>query len=88
MGRLCSEIILWLRQAGIDVPGDVGVANLERPSAEGTMAGIDPLRGLIGGAAVELVDAQLHQNERGIPAHPKLIAIEGRWCGGTSVRRQ
>jgi len=40
--------------------------------------GIDPQRAVIGAAMVDQVVAQLNRNERGVPAVPKVVLIEGR----------
>jgi len=44
-----------------------------------TLSGVDTRRESIGAAAVDLVAAQLARGERGIPALPKLVQIEGVW---------
>ena len=41
--------------------------------------GIDQRSAEIGRAAIDLLAAQLHQNERGIPDCAKTLMIEGRW---------
>lgn len=37
---------------------------------------------LIGASAVDLVMAQLHRNERGVPKHPTSVMLEGEWEEG------
>jgi hypothetical protein len=34
---------------------------------------------MVGASAVELVMAQLHRNERGVPRHPTSVMLEGEW---------
>jgi LacI family transcriptional regulator len=34
---------------------------------------------LVAASAVDLVVAQLHRNERGAPAHPTTLLLEGEW---------
>jgi len=68
----------------IRVPEDVGVACLVRPQ-NSLLAGIDEKNEIIGAAAVELVAAHIARNEFGVPGHPKLTLIDGRWVPGSSV---
>lgn len=46
------------------------------------LAGIDMREDLIAASAVELVVAQLHRNERGAPANPTALLLEGEWRDG------
>lgn len=39
----------------------------------------------IGSGAVDIVVAQIHRNETGVPANPKLMAINGQWVDGFSL---
>jgi LacI family transcriptional regulator len=41
---------------------------------------------LIAATAVDLVVGQLHRNERGVPANPQIVLIEGRWVDSTSPK--
>jgi hypothetical protein len=43
------------------------------------VAGIDQQADVLGAAAVDLLVAQYQQNERGIPATPKIVMTEGVW---------
>ena len=43
------------------------------------VAGIDQQADVLGEAAVDLLVAQYQQNERGIPANPKIVMTEGVW---------
>ncbi len=42
-------------------------------------AGIDQQAAVLGAAAVDLLVAQYQQNERGVPATPKIVMTEGVW---------
>ena len=81
-----DDLVPWLREHRIQVPEQAGVVHLERHPGD-TVVGVDLNLHLIGSAAVEQLEAQLHQNELGIPSQPKLILVEGRWCHGQTVRR-
>ncbi len=43
------------------------------------LGGIDQQAGVLGAAAVDLLVTQYQQNERGIPAAPKIVMTEGVW---------
>ncbi len=43
------------------------------------LPGIDMREDLIAASAVDLVVAQLHRNERGVPGHPTTLLLEGEW---------
>lgn len=75
----------WLMNLGRRVPEDVGFVNLDKEHATGGAAGIDQNCETIGAAAVELVAEQLYHNERGVPAIPKVLLIEGRWVEGNTL---
>jgi LacI family transcriptional regulator len=43
------------------------------------LPGIDTREDLVAASAVDLVMSQLHRNERGVPAHPTTLLLEGEW---------
>lgn len=45
----------------------------------GVLPGIDPTYSLLAEKALDLVVAQLHANERGIPERPRITLFEGLW---------
>jgi hypothetical protein len=80
------EIRTWIDELGYDVPGKLGVcmASLYGP-CEG-IAGINIQMALIGETAVRYVVSMLQQNERGLPAYPRYVEVEGRWVDRPTVR--
>lgn len=80
------EAVGWLREAGLRVPADIGVAHISRESKESPVAGIDEQCELLGEAAVDLTASLLRANERGLPVHPRTSLVEGVWIGGSTVR--
>lgn len=81
------EVSTWLREGGLRVPEDIGLALLDRHEEEPWYAGIDQQHGLVGAAAVDLVTAQLNRNERGLPTSMKIVNVSGRWVNGPTVRQ-
>jgi LacI family transcriptional regulator len=84
---LTQHVPVWLAQHKIDVPGEVGMVILSRHENEPDWSGIDQHTGLVGSAGVEIVAEQLMLNQRGCPAYPKTVFIEGEWIPGSSTRR-
>jgi LacI family transcriptional regulator len=41
----------------------------------------------IGVMAIDLLVDMLHRNERGIPARPYLLMVEGSWVEGNTLRK-
>ena len=79
----CRQI---LKQSGVRVPEDVGLANLGVTAGEADWAGMNQNAELVGAAALDLVDSQLRRNEFGIPAQQKTLVIPGHWVAGPTVR--
>ena len=83
LGGDCLRVFADL---GLRVPQDVGFANLALASADRDVAGVNQHADLVGAAAVDLVDAHLRGNERGIPQQAKTVLISGEWVEGPTVR--
>jgi len=75
----------WLAESGRRVPGDVGLVVHDWTPKMAEFAGIDHRRGHVAAAAVDLVVAQLIQNECGVPEAPRQILIPPVWQDGPSV---
>ncbi len=82
----------WLREtltkAGYKVPRDLGIALLDWLDDAPNMAGINQRHEEAGSSAVDTVIAQVYSNERGIPAVPRTVMVEGCWVDGDSIRRK
>jgi LacI family transcriptional regulator len=83
LGGQCLRV---LQELGLRVPQDVGFAHLALTASDKEWAGVNQNSELVGAAAVDLVDAQLRRNERGIPEHAKTVLIPGQWVPGPTVR--
>lgn len=81
-----DECIGWLERLGRRVPQDVGYARLSRPLDPGSPAGVHQFPLAIGAAAVDLVANQILSQERGLPATPRTLLIEGAWLDGWTMR--
>lgn len=75
-GDFCVD---YEKATGCQPPGGILYANLNIAYTDGRANGIDKLTPIIGRLACEHLVAQLQRNELGLPAHPQIISIEGRW---------
>jgi len=80
------QVLRLLDRLGLRVPDDVGYVHLALNMGETYCAGMNQNSELVGAAALDLVDAQLRRNERGVPQVPKTVLIPGFWVPGPSVR--
>ncbi len=62
------------------------VITLDRSTHDIAGPGVDFCHEAVGAAAVDLIITQLNANERGVPAIPKTVLIEGRWVEGATER--
>jgi LacI family transcriptional regulator len=76
----------YLRDLSVTVPTQAGFVHLALTEADRGFAGINQNSRLVGASAIDLVDAQLRRNERGVPVAPKTVLIQGRWVPGPTVR--
>lgn len=81
-----DQAVTWLRRAGRGVPKQVGFFNLNWNERTRPCAGLDLRPELHGVVAVETLAAQIHRNERGLPADPRTVMISGRWVEGPTLR--
>ena len=77
-----STTIFHLNAAGIRVPEDVALVHWNCGSDVADWAGVDSLHREIGAAAIDLLVAQIHRGETGLPPHPKSIFLSGIWRDG------
>ena len=83
-------ILTWMSQMKLRIPRDFAFAHLSLPRENSfyrqlDFSGLNQKWEKIGSAAVDLVVAQIHRNERGIPTHPKTILLQGSWLEGDTT---
>jgi LacI family transcriptional regulator len=81
-----QRILRSLRASGVRVPEEVGVASYMRMADQRGMCGYSQNFPAVGAAAVDLLAGQLQRNERGAPACPKLVLVDGIWHDGVTLR--
>lgn len=68
---------LFARATRLRVPEDVSAVSVSTDF--GTLSGVHQGADVIGSAAADILTAHIIRNERGIPANPKTMMIEGTW---------
>lgn len=81
----CAEALPSLKRFGLRLPEDIGLALLTRvkPTREASGVSEQPLE--VGAAAIDYVVAMLQRGERGVPASPRRLLVEGKWFDGRTV---
>lgn len=77
-------VLGWLKALGVDVPGEVGLVDLEGdPLLDCAGVRYDPAK--IGGLAVEMLLGMMHRNETGVPVDQHEILLTGKWHDGSTL---
>ena len=83
------EFLSWLPALGKHIPKDISLVTLSYPDDKNTstahISGINQNNFSIGEAAVDLVVSQLQHNDTGLPAHPRVMLIDGFWNEGETI---
>lgn len=77
-----------LREAGLRVPEDIGVAGITMSSQESTLAGVVEDCAKIGSIAVDKLVGMVQRGEYGVPPTPIRTHLEGMWREGGTLRRR
>ncbi len=75
-----------LRARNLHAPDDIGVACPGLSDPAGPIAGVCEDNAQLGRIAVDFLVSLLHHGERGIPAHPQQVLVEGLWTPGRTLR--
>lgn len=76
---------LWMGQAGIRVPEEMGFIHFEAHEG-GVTTGISQEFRNVGVVAVDLLHLELMRDERGVPQIRQSVAIDGFWVEGQTLR--
>jgi LacI family transcriptional regulator len=78
----------WLKELGLRVPRDIGLANVDVALDTPGTTGIDQSPRIIGAAAIDLLISLIHHHERGVPAVPRVTKVQGTFFAGKTTRPQ
>jgi LacI family transcriptional regulator len=85
---LYNSVLGWLKAAGLRIPEDIGVIQLEWRPSRPDIAGMNQHNRVTGEAAVDMVVSQIHNNEAGVQEFPRSTMIGATWVDGATVRPQ
>jgi LacI family transcriptional regulator len=85
---LCHNwrVLEWMEAAGANVPTSHGFCGLNVTMSQRPVSGLNLQPRLIGSRALELIVAQLHRNEYGVPATASTTTIPAAWTEGPTLR--
>jgi LacI family transcriptional regulator len=81
-----AEAIEWMQSCGASVPRTHGFCCLNIMVNVVPCAGLDLQPWLLGVRGVELLIAQIHRNEYGVPEIPSTTTIPAAWVDGPTLR--
>jgi len=76
----------WLEDAGLRVPHDVALIQMERRRSD--WAGMDQHNDLIGSAAVDMLIGMIHHNQAKLPCFPQATLIDSTWVHGKTCPKR
>lgn len=79
------ELLSVLQSTGISVPDNLGYVHLHRDSEPSEISGVDQRDETLVRTAINILVAQLHNNERGVPSEPLTTSIRGCWRAGKTL---
>jgi LacI family transcriptional regulator len=83
-----NTLLKQLQAVNVSVPEQIGLVHLDlHEGLEGPPhSGIDQNHDLMGESAMDLVVAQIHRGEQGVPPTQKCLLVEGRWVEGETTK--
>lgn len=84
--HVLGELQQVLAHGGIRAPEDLGVVAVSQIIEDTPFTGMQQNQGLLGAWAVELLVARIHNQDFGIPTHPRIEMVESNWIEGKTLR--
>lgn len=81
-----AEAMTWMQAAGARIPKTHGFCCLNIKTAAAPCAGLDLQPRLLGARGIEMLIAQMHRNEYGVPETPSTTTIPACWVEGGTLR--
>lgn len=84
---LYNAVYEWLMEAGLKIPKDIGLVQLEWRASDPQWAGMNQHNNVTGEAAVEMLEGMIHRDETGAPEFPRSMLIGSTWVNGKTVKK-
>lgn len=84
---LYNSVRRWIEKAGLRIPRDLGVVQLEWRDSAHDWAGMQQHNDLVGEAAMDMLVGMIHRGEKGPPLHPRATLVEPSWRPGRTIRQ-
>lgn len=81
-----ADLLRHIQQAGYQVPDEISFVNMTLSEEDGTVAGMFEDSKHIGALATDLLVSMILRNEKGVPALPHIMLVEGKWIEGQTIR--
>lgn len=75
----------WMAEAKIRVPEGVGLVDLRCYDPQAGITGVHYDFSQTGSVGVEMLIGLLHRQERGVPARPQEVLLQGQWAEGSTL---
>lgn len=82
---LYHDVEAQIRMAGLRIPKDVALVQLEWRADHANWAGMDQHNDIAGEAAVEMVASMIQNGYKGVPAFPRATLIGSSWRAGVTL---
>jgi DNA-binding LacI/PurR family transcriptional regulator len=76
---LTDDVFEWIERAQMPIRSRPRPLHLAVNTTAFPVAGVAQDFGAVGAAAAQMLDSLLRRNERGVPALPTVLTVEGRW---------
>jgi DNA-binding LacI/PurR family transcriptional regulator len=83
---LYNRIRGWVEEAGLRVPEDIGLVQLEWRKNEPEWAGMDQHNDVVGEAAVDMLVGLVQRSESAVPEFPRATLIGSSWRPGSTLK--
>lgn len=83
---LYNAVRKWVESAGLKVPQDIGLIQLEWRESKPEWAGMNQHNDISGAVAVDMLVTMIHNGEKGVPPFPRATLIGPTWMDGKTVR--
>ncbi|MDX6766063.1 MAG: LacI family DNA-binding transcriptional regulator [Candidatus Methylacidiphilales bacterium] len=83
---LYNRIRDWVEEAGLRVPEDLGLVQLEWRKKEPEWAGMDQHNDVVGEAAVDMLIGLLQRSDNAVPEFPRATLIGSTWRTGSTLK--